>query len=325
MGSKISVIVPIYKVEKYLNQCIESIVKQTYKNLEIILVDDGSPDSCPDICDEWAKKDERIIVIHERNAGLPSARNAGLLVATGEFVSFVDSDDFLSTDLYEKVIPCFKDIQIDIVEFSFFDYINENNCYASHIGGYCQSGYALISKILLMDGTAYSFAWNKIYRKSILRDIFFDSNLKYGEDTPFVFLAMASSKQMLQIDKPYYFYRKRADSFVNSSFNEAKLLSIEAGKLIYDMCVEKKLETLMPYSRFHIFFTCLLLFEDLNKNSKNGNETIAKQIITESKICNFQNLFIVKGSRLLKSLLFFFTPRFYGLLVRGRDYVNIKK
>ena len=91
--SKISVIIPVYKVEKYLDKCIESVVNQTFTDLEIILIDDGSPDRCPEICEQWAKKDSRIVVIHKKNGGLSDARNAGLNIATGEFISFVDSDD----------------------------------------------------------------------------------------------------------------------------------------------------------------------------------------------------------------------------------------
>ena len=101
MNDLISVIVPVYNVEKYLNKCIESIVNQTYTNLEIILVDDGSPDNCPNICDEWAKKDSRIKVIHQRNSGGGAARNIGLDNANGSMISFIDSDDFISTDMYE--------------------------------------------------------------------------------------------------------------------------------------------------------------------------------------------------------------------------------
>ena len=102
--TKISVIVPIYKVEKYLARCVDSIINQTYKNLEIILVDDGSPDGCGAMCDEYAKKDERIKVIHKENGGLSSARNAGLDIATGDYIAFVDSDDRLSSDAYEKPV-----------------------------------------------------------------------------------------------------------------------------------------------------------------------------------------------------------------------------
>ena len=90
----ISIIVPVYKVEKYLNRCVESIVKQTYSNLEIILVDDGSPDQCPAMCDAWMKKDNRIKVVHKKNGGLSDARNAGMKISKGEFIGFVDSDDW---------------------------------------------------------------------------------------------------------------------------------------------------------------------------------------------------------------------------------------
>jgi len=112
---KVSVIVPIYKVEKYLDRCIQSIINQTYKNLEIILVDDGSPDNCPKMCDDWAKKDNRIIVIHKQNGGLSDARNFGLDVATGEYVTFVDSDDLLSITFIEKLVEISKEYNAEIV------------------------------------------------------------------------------------------------------------------------------------------------------------------------------------------------------------------
>ena len=103
-GNLVSVIVPIYNVEKYLEKCIESIVNQTYKNLEIILVDDGSQDNCPAMCDEWTQKDSRIKVIHKKNGGLSSARNAGLEVSNGEYISFVDSDDWLDENTFEELL-----------------------------------------------------------------------------------------------------------------------------------------------------------------------------------------------------------------------------
>ena len=104
----ISVIVPIYNVEQYLEQCLDSIISQTYSQLEIILVDDGSTDSSGQICDKYARKDERIVVIHKTNGGLSDARNAGISVATGEYISFIDSDDYIATDMYNKMIKIFK-------------------------------------------------------------------------------------------------------------------------------------------------------------------------------------------------------------------------
>ncbi len=111
----ISVIVPVYNVEKYLDECVESIVNQTYNNLDIILVDDGSPDKCPEMCDQWAKRDERIRVIHKENGGLSSARNAGLERATGEYIIFVDSDDEISVDCIERLSATLKEEQYDVV------------------------------------------------------------------------------------------------------------------------------------------------------------------------------------------------------------------
>ena len=104
MNPLISVIVPIYNVEKYLARCVDSIVNQTYKNLEIILVDDGSPDRCPQMCDDYAEKDSRIKVVHKKNGGLSDARNAGMAVATGEYISFIDSDDWIETSMFELLI-----------------------------------------------------------------------------------------------------------------------------------------------------------------------------------------------------------------------------
>ena len=103
-GSKISVIVPVYEVEPYLRKCLDSVVNQTYQNLEIILVDDGSPDKCPAICDEYAARDERIQVIHKENGGVASARNAGLERVTGDYIGWVDSDDWIETDMFEYLL-----------------------------------------------------------------------------------------------------------------------------------------------------------------------------------------------------------------------------
>ena len=127
MQPLISVIVPIYNVEKYLDRCVGSIINQTYKNLEIILVDDGSPDNCPQMCDDYAKKDSRIKVVHKENGGLSDARNAGMKVATGEYVSFIDSDDYISLDFYETLLETIVDNDSDIVECSVVKFYEDNS------------------------------------------------------------------------------------------------------------------------------------------------------------------------------------------------------
>ena len=115
-----SIIIPVYNVERYLNKCIESVVKQTYKNFEIILVDDGSPDSCPRICDEWAKKDDRIVVIHKGNGGLSSARNAGIKRAKGQYIGFIDSDDYWTeSNFLEKIKDIVTENSVDVILFEY--------------------------------------------------------------------------------------------------------------------------------------------------------------------------------------------------------------
>ena len=112
----VSIIVPVYKVEDYLERCIRSIVNQTYKEIEIIIINDGSPDKCPEICDKWAEEDKRIKVIHKKNGGLSDARNAGMQIASGEYIAFVDSDDWISPFYLEYLIKAIVDSKCDIVE-----------------------------------------------------------------------------------------------------------------------------------------------------------------------------------------------------------------
>ena len=133
-NTKISVIIPIYKAEKFLDKCIGSVVGQTYENLEIILVDDGSPDNCPAICDSWAEKDRRIKVVHKENGGLSSARNAGLDVVTGEYFGFIDSDDWIEKDFFEFLITNALKENADISRCGLYlDYEDDDSCHDQEV------------------------------------------------------------------------------------------------------------------------------------------------------------------------------------------------
>ena len=125
----ISVIVPIYRVEPYLRQCVKSILDQTYRDIEVLLIDDGSPDRCGEICDEYARKDNRVRVFHTENQGLSAARNLGLREAKGEFIGFVDSDDWIEPDMYEVLLKRMQDTGADIgVSGFYYDYLNTSEC-----------------------------------------------------------------------------------------------------------------------------------------------------------------------------------------------------
>ena len=208
----ISVIIPIYNVEKYLKKCIESIINQTYKNLEIILVDDGSTDNSPTICDEYKKKDKRIKVIHKKNGGLSDARNKGIDIATGDFISFVDSDDYIDLNMYEKLVNEFNS-DVDIVVFGrYVEFPNKTlvTCPSDCI---MNKENALIS---LASFKGFDMAaWDKIYKKSIISDLRFPFGKK-NEDYFFTYKVFDKVKAIKTISQPFYHYVQRPDSISRS-------------------------------------------------------------------------------------------------------------
>lgn len=235
MKPLISVITPVYNVEKYLTKCIESILNQTLSNIEIIAIDDGSSDDSGRILDEFAKVDKRLMVIHTENRGVSEARNEGLKHVRGEFIGFVDSDDWIDTEMYEFMYKYAIEKSIDIVMCAYIrEFINHskvknmgiedgkiigkfeihNNFLRKMIGPL--SGEAFITENLDM----HSVIWNKIYRTSLLKNIYFDSLKDIGscEDLLFNLKAFYRAEKVLYIDRPYYHYRKIIQSSVSSSY-----------------------------------------------------------------------------------------------------------
>lgn len=205
----ISVIVPIFNVEKYLDKCIKSIVNQTYKNLEIILVDDGSPDKCPQICDDWAKKDSRIKVIHKKNGGVASARNSGLDAATGAFIGFVDGDDIVDPLFYETLISEAKKNKADISACSFIHYnpdytkYNGNECYIKVQQNFTSS--EILSEFFgSCKGEWVSFC-NKIIRSCLFSGLRFPEGRVF-EDWTLAPIIYSRSSKICFIPKKYYGY-----------------------------------------------------------------------------------------------------------------------
>ena len=156
---KLSVIIPVYGVEATLNRCVESVLGQHVAEMEVILVDDGSPDRCPQLCDEWAAKDSRIRVIHQENGGLSVARNAGLDIATGSFLTFADSDDWIDDGLYPQLLQQMDDN--DILEYCIADRLRLPDHTYEDMDAYWLQGQAY----------AHTYAWNKIYRSSLFDEI----------------------------------------------------------------------------------------------------------------------------------------------------------
>ncbi|MCR5207204.1 MAG: glycosyltransferase [Eubacterium sp.] len=224
---KFSIIVPIFKVEKYLEQCIESIVNQTYKNIEIILVDDGSPDGCPLICDKWAAKDGRIRVIHKKNGGLIAARKSGVEIATGDYICFVDGDDFIGETMYERVADSVQKYNPDCVITQFyyaFPDRNEKSEYNLSKEIYSRNEIEKeIFPTMLFKERFYRFGiypccWTKVFKADILKKHIFDvdDRIRLGEDIAFTYPCLMECQSIAFVDKPLYYYRQNPESMTAS-------------------------------------------------------------------------------------------------------------
>lgn len=227
MNPLISVIVPVYNVEDYLDRCVESIVNQTYKNLEIILVDDGSPDNCPQICDDWAKKDSRIIVIHMKNGGQASARNEGLRIATGELIGFVDSDDYIDKTMYELMYECLRENNSDIVECTKMDF--DDNQKFDYVG----SNQVLVFnrkeaiEDFLKETHLKCTVWNMLCKAEIAKCIMFDDG-KTHEDILWPYRVYMKADRIVYLDKALYYYYQRPGSTMNKAYSEKRFDGLDA-------------------------------------------------------------------------------------------------
>ena len=224
----ISVIVPVYKVEEYLDQCMQSILRQTYRNLEIILVDDGSPDNCPAMCDNYAALDSRVKVIHKANGGLSSARNAGMDVAQGEFIGFVDSDDWIAESMYEMMIdPLIADENIAMSACRVCYVKSDGSTYEPNFdGNLCRNVIAsdVLPSYFILNAVVY--AWNKLYRRASIRKIRFTEG-RCPEDQLFsIKLALQLSRNgysMVEVKaERCYFYRYQRPG--NITFGRAAVI-----------------------------------------------------------------------------------------------------
>ena len=225
---KISIIVPVYKVEAYLDRCVESIVNQTYQNLEIILVDDGSPDTCGAMCDAWAEKDSRIRVIHKSNGGLSDARNAGMAIATGEYIAFVDSDDWIDEKmisvLYARLQSDQSDISVCNALLVYEDDINNRplahlqNCVLERENAMLE----LIKENLLKCPACF-----RLYKSELVRPIAFPVG-KLHEDAFWSHQVIGMANRISIIDSPLYYYTQRKGSIMGASYDVRRLDGLEA-------------------------------------------------------------------------------------------------
>ena len=252
----ISIIVPVYKVEKYLDKCIESIVNQTYKNLEIILVDDGSPDNCGVMCDAWAEKDSRIKVIHKENGGLSDARNAGMEIATGKYIGFVDSDDCIAPEMYEllhgRIVADGSDIAACGVEMVWEDGTESRMLTRQ---GDCVLDTCAAMEAVIDESWLKQPVWYKLYKTDLVRDIRFPVG-KYHEDVFWTWRAVARAAKVSVFDTPCYFYLQRSSSIMGEKYSLKRLDGLEA-KCLRHREIAEKIPELSVQTLSSIWYACL--------------------------------------------------------------------
>lgn len=224
MENKISVIVPVYNTEDYLEKCIRSIMNQTYKNLEIITINDGSTDNSLSILENLKKEDDRIIIINQENMGVSKARNKGLDYATGEFIGFVDSDDFLEEDMYDIMIKHLIEENADLCRIKAFIYNREGGIeeISNDRKIYTYNNELEIMNVYLQNELKIA-VWDKLFRKSAVENIRFDSSL-FNEDAAYVWEACLNSRKVVMDTKQLYHHIKRSNNSLTSApFSESNL------------------------------------------------------------------------------------------------------
>ena len=220
MADLISVIIPVYNVAAYLSACIESILSQNYSALEIFLIDDGSTDESGEICDEYAKRDSRINVIHQTNAGAAAAKNTGLKAATGTYLSFVDSDDFLESDAYSHMIRIIQELRADIVQCSYRD-VFKNHAIEHSLEKVTLNQIDFLA--LFTEDWTCALLWDKLYKKSLFDGVFFETGHKI-DDEYFTYRGIMNAKKIVRDSRIVYNYRKRASSVMYSPASAQQII-----------------------------------------------------------------------------------------------------
>lgn len=260
---KISVILPVYKVEKWLNRCLESIVNQTFKNLEIILVDDGSPDNSGKLCDEWATKDKRIKVIHKENGGVSSARNIGIDKATGDYITFVDPDDYIDLTMYEKLLKRDVNNEADIIMCGFSrsyedgqiiceNELNLLKCENESILPYFFYGGREVKNSQVYTSHIMGCVWRSLFKKNIIGKTRFD-NLSMCEDVLFCIKIYEKVPIVKVVNENLYYYFQSAEGVTRNvngkMITNLKNFSIASYDIISTLLSKKDFEL----AKFHIY------------------------------------------------------------------------
>ena len=311
MSALISVIVPIYKVEQYLTRCVDSIMNQTYQNLEIILVDDGSPDRCPYICDEYASQDSRVKVIHKENGGLSDARNVGMKIVSGEYVCFIDSDDWIELSMIETLYNLLIAHDCDISSGGIKMVWEDNRPFqvlypfeGCHVLE--DKEYAL--DCLMSNQYLVPMVWNKLYKTEIIKDIDFPKG-KNHEDEYWSWRVISNANKIVCLETPMYNYLQRSGSIMRGS-NFNPMFVLEAHCIRYEY-ITSHFPKLRDKCCINLLYICLFQAQRaklvLNKNQYKYYYKQIRKIVKEHKPrTEYMKSLVLKRRVRISSIYYFF-------------------
>ena len=315
MNDLISIIVPVYGVEKYLKRCIDSILRQTYKKIEILLVDDGSPDACGSICDEYAAKDSRVRAFHKQNGGLSDARNYGIDRAKGDYLCFVDPDDYIADDYCRLMYETSIKENADIVICNYAEF-KSDTCKAVTRQIYDVSvitSYEALKRLYSPDGKMYPVAWNKLYKKSVVADIRFPIGV-INEDEFTTYKYILNSERIAVLDSVLYYYYNNENSITSNKDNLLKfdlfVALLERRKYFDALGLPEDLIMLTNKSYLN-----RIIFR--NRELKKINHEKYRELLSDFRLFYRVNKKKVRGQGYL---IYYFFPGLYYKLV---DFMNI--
>ena len=317
METAISVIVPVYRVEKYLPACIDSILNQTFTDFELILVDDGSPDRCPEICDETAKRDARVRAIHQANQGLSAARNAGIEAAHGAWLSFVDSDDFLAPDfletLHDAAVRAGADCALCGVQLT--DEAGQKIGQPLSVADGVRTGRSILETLCRAPEITYLVAWNKLYRRDVFQTLRYPVGMQ-NEDTYLAAELFDTVQTVICVSKPMYFYRQRAGSIMHTAVTTRNLDRMWAFEHCFAYFEARGLEALMPDAEKKMFAKLTGVYYRLPKEERQSDAVRQAKKAQWNAAMRLMKQGKLSARALARTLLFQALPGVYGLRMK---------
>lgn len=317
MKELISVIIPVYNVENYLKKCIESVVNQSYQNLEIILIDDGSTDSSGTICDDYLKKDERIKVIHKKHGDVSKARNEGIKKAKGEYLTFIDSDDWIPLNsieiLYKELKTNHADISSGLIKETYTRNLIEKESEDYQVKVYDKVD--AMEELLYLHGFSNS-ASAKLYKKNLFKEIQFPID-KHYEDLGTVYKIFNLANKIVLLNIATYYYYQNTESIMHKKYNSKRLEAFDFSKDIVDF-IETNYKSILNAAIFRLYFECISILNVMPYNSKDKKNILKvirkyrksvlkdKKLYTKQRFLCFASLFGQPGIKLafkLKNIL----------------------